>query len=169
MNHVPPEPIHSHHLAQHHVRPGQPRPANIDALIATIQQEFPHSLIRITGRGRTVQRQAELMAQRRRQNQAQFLRTYRPARHITEMDNWVTTHPHATEAETTTAFTEIINRARQGGATVSNHLSDRARDISIPHGTPQVQHQVRARLQELGAHVIDERDAVGGPHWHVDF
>jgi hypothetical protein len=28
---------------------------------------------------------------------------------------------------------------------------------------------VRQRLQALGGHVIDEHDAVGGPHWHVDF
>jgi hypothetical protein len=81
----------------------------------------------------------------------------------------VTAHPHATEQETTTAFTEIINRARRNGAVVSNHLSDRARDISIPRGSREVQQRVRARLRELGGHVIDERDAVGGPHCHVDY
>ncbi len=109
------------------------------------------------------------MAQRRRQNRAQFLHTYIPAPHITEMDHWVTAHPHATDEETTAAFTDIINRARQNGAVVSNHLSDHARDISIPRGTPQVQQQVRRRIQELGGHVIDEHDAVGGAHWHVDY
>jgi len=31
-----------------------------------------------------------------------------------------------------------------------------------------VANQVRTRLEELGAHVIDEHDAVGGAHWHVD-
>jgi hypothetical protein len=85
------------------------------------------------------------------------------------MDQWVTAHPQATAEEIATAYVEIINRARQRGAVVSNHLSDRARDISIPAGGPHVQTQVRHRLRELGGHVIDERDAVGGPHWHVDY
>ena len=162
--------VHHQHAAQRQAQAvPTARPASIDALIATVQREFPLAGIRITGRGRTVQRQAELMAQRRRQNRAQFLGTYRPAPHITEMDNWVTAHSQATEAETTAAFTEIITRARQNGAVVSNHLSDHARDISIPLGTLHVQQQVRQRLQALGAHVIDEHDAVGGPHWHVDF
>ncbi|MFO0956013.1 MAG: hypothetical protein U0800_00955 [Isosphaeraceae bacterium] len=66
-------------------------------------------------------------------------------------------------------FDRIIRRARQRGATVSNHLSDHARDISVPVGGHRVQGQVRARLQQLGGHVIDEHDAVGGAHWHVDF
>jgi len=178
MSQVQPEPVHSHevhqpqdahHPARHNAQPGQPHPANIDSLIATVQREFPASPFRITGRGRTVERQAELMAQRRRQNRAQFLHTYIPARHITEMDHWVTAHPHATELETTESFVQIINQARQNGAVVSNHLSDHARDISIPHGDPHARQQVRHRLQELGGHVIDEHDAVGGPHWHVDY
>jgi len=145
------------------------RPPNIDALVGTIQTEFPQTHIRVTGRGRTVQRQAELMAERRLQNRHQFLHTYRPAHHITEMDHWVTHHPHASQDETVAAFVEIINRARQRGAVVSNHLSDHARDISIPHGDHRVRSQVRVRLRELGAHVLDEHDAVGGPHWHVDY
>jgi hypothetical protein len=197
MSHVPPEPIRPHgahhphtahrshaahhphgvhhpshavHPAQHDAPPpGAPRPANVDALVVTIQRDFPAAAIQVTGRRRTVQRQAELMAQRRLQNRSQFLNTYHPAPHISEMDNWVTAHPRATEQEATAAFTEIITRARQNGAVVSNHLSDRARDISIPRGTPQVQHQVRQRIQSLGGHVIDEHDAVGGPHWHVDY
>jgi hypothetical protein len=80
------------------------------------------------------------------------------------MDNWVANHPRATEAETTTAFVEIINRARKNGAVVSNHLSDHARDFSIPHGTPHGRQQVRARLRGVGGHVIDDHGAVGGPH-----
>lgn len=186
-------PAHSPHPSDHHPsdhhphhHPHQPhptpqptphvtppplagRPANVDALIATVQQQFPNAAIRITGRGRTVQRQAELMMERRLQNRTQFLRVYRPAPHITEMDQWVAAHPHATRQETTAAFVDIINRARARGAVVSNHLSDRARDISIPHGGATTQQQVRHRLQELGGHVIDEHDAVGGAHWHVDY
>lgn len=175
---IPQEPIfpdtgHDAHedqaLPVGHSAAVQVRPLNIDALIAEIQQQFPAAAIRITGRGRTVERQAELMAQRRRENRHQFLRTYRPAAHITEMDHWVTAHPHASEADAVAAFVEIINRARHRGAVVSNHLSDHARDISIPVGHPQYRNQVRHRLEQLGAHVIDEHDAVGGPHWHVDY
>jgi len=175
-----PEPInagHGHH-AHHPLHtiplprprpPTAPHPANVEALVIAVQQQFPQAHIRITGRGRTVRRQAELMAQRRRANRAQFLNTYWPASHITEMDQWVTAHPRATEAETVDAFEEIIDRARQRGAIVSNHLSDRARDISIPMGGPDVQSQVRRYITSLGGHVIDERDATGGPHWHVDY
>ncbi len=178
MANTPPEPIHNlhaHGAGTHHALPhghptaAVPRPPNVDALIARVQGEFPQAGIRITGRGRTVQRQAELMAQRRMQNRQQFLGTYTAAPHITEMDQWVTSNPRATEAETVAAFVEIINRALRNGAVVSNHLSDHARDISIPIGNQAVRDQVRRRLQELGAHVLDEHDAVGGPHWHIDY
>jgi hypothetical protein len=177
MAHIQPEPINqsSGQMPAHHgasaVAAAQPavRPANVDALSALIQREFPNAHIRITGRGRTVQRQAELMADRRRRNRHEFLHTYRAAPHITEMDQWVTNHPQASQQETATAFVEIINRARRNGAVVSNHLSDRARDISIPVGDHHLRDRVRARLRELGAHVIDEADAVGGPHWHIDY
>lgn len=145
------------------------RPANVESLANQIQREFPAAHIRITGRGRTVNRQSDLMAQRRRTNRHQFLGTYRPAQHITEMDEWVTSHPTASLSDTTAAFERIIEAARRRGATVSNHLSDRARDISIPAGGPAIQAQVRHRLQALGAHVLDEHDAVGGAHWHVDY
>jgi hypothetical protein len=145
------------------------RPANVEALVNQIQREFPGAQIRITGRGRTVRRQAELMAQSRRANRQGFLGTYRAAPHITEMDIWMTAHPTATLNDTVNEFEAIINRARQGGAAVSNHLADRARDISIPVGGHEVQQRVRDRIQALGGHVIDERDAAGGPHWHVDY
>jgi hypothetical protein len=185
---VSPEPIssehqHHHHTHGHHGRPAahrvnqtrntlggaQPRPADVEALVRTVQRQFPEAHIRITSRGRTVHKQAELMAQRRQENRTQFLQTYKMAPHITEMDKWVTAHPSATREEATTAFEEIINRALQRGAAVSNHLSDRARDISIPSGGPNVQRQVRDFIKDLGGRVLDERDAVGGPHWHVDY
>lgn len=177
---IQPEPIHpfvhavlaavaSLSPARQLVPASAARPVNIDGLILQIQREFPNAHIRVTGRGRTVRRQAELMADRRRANRAQFLGTYRPAAHITEMDAWVTANPGATAAETATAFEAIIERARRAGVVVSNHLSDRARDISIPVGGRDIQNTVRSRLVQLGAHVIDEADAVGGPHWHVDY
>ncbi len=170
------EPIldfHAHRNFQHHTSAIQvaqtPPPPDIDALVLQIQREFPQGQIRVTGRGRTVERQAELMAQRRILNRRQFLHTYTAANHITEMDRWVTSHPHASQEETASAFVDIINRARQRGAVVSNHLSDHARDISIPTGNHHFRNQVRSRLHELGGRVIDEQDAVGGPHWHIDY
>lgn len=162
-------PEHTHRQAGHAQGGAQPRPANVEALILAVQRQFPDAHIRITGRGRTVGRQAELMAQQRRANRRQFLGVYRSAPHITEMDQWVTAHPHATEAETVSAFEEIINRAGQRGVVVSNHLSDRARDISIPLGGPDVATDIRRFITDLGGHVIDEHDAAGGPHLHVDY
>src|SRR3954471_7740457 len=126
MSQGPSEPIRSQRVnipATMLDRPAQnvARPANIDALIGIVQREFPTAGIRITGRGRTVEGQAELMAQRRIDDRAQFLRIYIDAPHITEMDNWVSEHPRATLAQTSAAFAQIINRARQSGAVVSNH------------------------------------------------
>ena len=164
-----PHPVRYQPPHEPHERPVSIRPANVDALIQMIQREFPNAGIRVTGGIRTVERQAQLMAQRRRQNRAQFISVYVPAAHITEMDNWVTTHPRATEAETVNAFIDIINRAVASGAVVSNHLGNHARDISIPIGTPAVRQQIRNRIIALGGHVIDEHDATGGPHWHVDY
>jgi len=173
IKHEPIRELNAHNLVPHHALPihnlARTHLPNIDALILTIQTEHPRAHIRITGRGRTVERQAELMSERRIQNRHQFLHTYLAAPHITEMDQWVTNHPHAKSDEAVAAFVEIINRARRNGAVVSNHLSDHARDISIPLGDHHYRTQVRNRLQELGAHVIDEGDAVGGPHWHIDY
>ena len=134
-------------LAVHPVSCTTARPINVESLVQQIQREFPTAHVRITGRGRTVRRQAELMADRRRANRTQFLHTYAHAQHITEMDQWVTAHPSASATETNAAFERIIEAARQRGATVSNHLSDRARDISIPSGGVAIRQQVRARLQ----------------------
>ncbi|GAB2620322.1 hypothetical protein [Novilysobacter erysipheiresistens] len=91
------------------------RPSNIDELIAIIQQEFPRAGIRITGRARTIRRQAELMAQRIRANRLEFLRTYRPASHIAEMDQWLLRHPSATARETVDEFERLIEQARARG------------------------------------------------------
>ena len=142
---------------------------DIEGLIHEAQRRFPAARIHTTGRMRTVRRQAELMAQRRRANRLQFLRTYRPTQHITEMDNWVAAHPRATERETVDAFETIIRRAVARGAAVSNHLTNRARDISVPAGGREVQTEVRQWFTDQGAHLIDEHDATGGPHWHIDF
>ena len=145
------------------------RPANIDQLIGMVQREFPAAGIRITGRARTIRRQAELMAQRIRANRQEFLGTYRATQHIREMNQWVVAHPGATADQTVTEFEAIINRAKARGAVVSNHLSNTARDISWPMGTPQSLATIEARINALGAHVIREPNAAGGRHWHVDW
>jgi hypothetical protein len=147
----------------------QQRPTNIDQLIATIQSEFPTAGIRITGRARTIRRQAELMAQRIRANRQEFLGTYRRTQHIIEMDRWFQANRNATLQQTVNEFEAIINRARARGAIVSNHLSNTARDISWPTGGPQQLNTIEARIQALGATVIREPNAAGGRHWHVDW
>ncbi len=147
----------------------QRRPANIDQLILVIQREFPRAGIRITGRARTVRRQAELMAQRIRASRSEFLRTYRTTRHILEMDEWFRRYPRATEQETVDEFERLIREARARGALVSNHLSDSARDISWPTGTARELDLIEARINELGATVLREPHAAGGRHWHVDW
>lgn len=145
------------------------RPSNIDQLIAIIQHEFPRAGIRITGRARTIRRQAELMAQRIRANRLEFLRTYRPTWHITAMDQWLRRHPSATERETVDEFERLIEQARARGALVSNHLSNTARDISWPIGSRQQLDAIEARINVMGGTVLREPHAAGGRHWHVDW
>lgn len=145
------------------------RPATIDALIETVRHEFPSARIRITGRARTVRRQAELMAQRIRSDRAEFLSTYVDRHHIRQMVAWYDDNPGATEGETIENFEEVIRRARASGAVVSNHLSDFARDISWPIGNDVDLAAIEQRIRDLGGSVIRERDAAGGPHWHVDW
>lgn len=144
-------------------------PANIDQLIAIIQREFPVAGIRVTGRARTIRRQAELMAERIRANRHEFLSTYRQTQHIREMNQWVIANPNATLQQTVSEFEALINRARTRGAVVSNHLSNTARDISWPIGTPLQLDTIEARIQALGVTVIREPNAAGGRHWHVDW
>ena len=141
----------------------------MEQLIATIQSEYPNAGIRITGRSRTILRQAQLMAERIHANREEFLNTYANRLHIREMSAWVLENPEATVSQTTTEFESIIQRARGRGATVSNHLSDHARDISWPVGTSLQLDEIEARVNTLGGVVLRERDAAGGPHWHIDW
>jgi hypothetical protein len=145
------------------------RPASIDALISTIQHEFPGAIIRTTGRARTIRRQAELMAQRIRADEDEFVQTYRDSHHIRQMVSWYRAHAGATEEATTGAFEEIVRSARASGAVVSNHLSDNARDISWPAGNEADRRAISTRIGELGGSVIEEPDAAGGRHWHIDW
>lgn len=141
---------------------------NVDQIIIAVQREYPYAAIRVTGRARTIRRQAELMAQRIRADRHEFLRTYAPKPHIREMDNWTRAHPQATLEETVGAFEGIIRDARVGGEVVSNHLSDTARDVSWPIGSPATLDAIEARIRELGGSVIREPNAAGGRHWHID-
>lgn len=150
-------------------RTAQVRPANIDQLISVVQREYPSARIRVTGRARTIRRQAELMAQRIRASRAEFLKTYRSTRHIEEMDRWLLRNPGASERETVDEFERLIEEARARGALVSNHLSNTARDISWPIGNHQQLDAIEARINELGASVLREPHAAGGRHWHVDW
>lgn len=144
-------------------------PTTIDGVIDTIKQEFPNAGIRTTDRGRTIREQADLMAERIRANRAEFMGTYAHRLHILEMDRWFTSNPNASLFQTVDEFERIIRGARANGEIVSNHLSDSARDISWPIGTPGVLNQIEQRIQHLGGRVIREPRAAHGRHWHVDW
>ena len=85
------------------------------------------------------------------------------------MNQFIINNPRATLDQTTQRFEAIINTAKLRGAQVSNHLSDTARDISIPIGLAATLNTIETRIQALGASVIREPNAAGGPHWHVDW
>ncbi|MEE9395381.1 MAG: hypothetical protein V3V31_00065 [Methylococcales bacterium] len=75
----------------------------------------------------------------------------------------------ATLKQTVVEFERIIRMARSRGAAVSNHLSNTARDISWPIGSPRDLDKIEARIVGLGAAVIREPNAAGGRHWHIDW
>lgn len=109
------------------------------------------------------------MAQRIRADEHEFRHTYRDSHHIRQMISCFRSHPGAKEESMTDSFEVIIRQARASGAVVSNHLSDHARDISWPRGNTADLHAIERRIRALGGHVILERDAAGGPHWHIDW
>jgi hypothetical protein len=142
---------------------------NIDLLINTVRLEFPNAQIRVTGRARTVRRQAELMAERIRANHQEFLRTYITNQHINEMFRWYLLNRDGTLEATTVEFERLIHEALARGHLVSNHLSDTARDISWPVGSAAELDAIQARINALGGAVLREPNAAGGRHWHVDW
>ncbi|HAT43299.1 MAG TPA: hypothetical protein DCS87_16440 [Rheinheimera sp.] len=141
----------------------------VDDVIAQVQSEYPLAKIRITGRARTTNRQAELMADRLIASKDEFLSVYANRPHITEMINWQSANPNATRDEMVEAFNDIIVRAISNGAVVSNHLSNTARDISVPRGDTEQVNEIEDRFNELGVSIIREPNAPAGAHWHVDF
>jgi hypothetical protein len=136
---------------------------DIEGVVGEVSDDYPDARIRITGAGRTIERQAELMAQRPNDD---LRGTYRDSPHIREMVAWRSAHPGASIQQTATAFEGIIRRAIVNGATVSNHLSDTARDISWPRNNYS---QVVGALRARGLNVIVERNAGTGPHLHLDW
>jgi hypothetical protein len=109
------------------------------------------------------------MADRLIANKDEFQKTYSNRSHIKEMIDWQNANPNATREQMIEAFDDIIQRAMKNGAVVSNHLSNSARDISIPKGDDSQVDKVEERFNELGVSVIREPNAQGGPHWHLDF
>lgn len=87
-------------------------PTTIDDLIVAIQGEFPGAGISVTGRARTIRRQAELMAQRIRANSGEFLSTYAARPHIIEMDRWVVANPSATLEQATSEVVRSLPVSR---------------------------------------------------------
>jgi len=88
--------------------------------------------------------------------------------HIQAMVRWRGANPNATREQIVSQFDTIIQGALATGATVSNHLSNTARDISIPRGTDVIRNQIEGRFNQLGVTVLREPNASGGPHWHLD-
>jgi hypothetical protein len=152
----------------------QPAGNWVDQRMSAAQQAHPQANLRVTGRGRTPQRQAELMYDRVQGNREDFLRTYpRNAPYVQQMDQYVQQHPNASRPEAVSQFTQYINEARQQGYRVSNHLPSAdgnrvARDVSVPQGGPAVQNQVEQTFNQLGCTVLREGNAATGAHWHVD-
>ncbi|MBL4693289.1 MAG: hypothetical protein JKY92_08185, partial [Magnetovibrio sp.] len=139
---------------------------NIEDVIGEASKEYPDAKLRITGQGRTVKRQAELMAQRRMTDRKDFMGTYKDRPHIREMDKWVKANPNASEAQVTKKFEGIIRKAQKSGYKVSGHLSDHARDISNPQKNKA---DIRKLLEKNGIRVLDEGNASTGAHWHLDY
>ncbi len=147
---------------------GQPKKTmkDIDSVIEEMSKQWPDAKIRITGKGRTVRRQAELMAKRRLRDRKDFMGTYTNRPHIREMDKWVGANPNATEKQAIRKFESIIRKAKSKGYQVSKHLSDDARDISIPKKDRAA---IRKYLENNGIRVLDEGSAATGRHWHLDY
>ncbi|WP_419799722.1 MAG: hypothetical protein ACNI26_15870 [Terasakiella sp.] len=122
--------------------------------------------MRVTSRGRTVRRQAELMARRRMRDRNDFLSTYTNHYYINDMDEWVTNNPNASHSEVSDEFEDIIEGALEAGYKVSNHLEGHAIDVSIPN---KHKSKVKSYLEGEGIRVLDEGGASTGAHWHLEY
>ncbi len=138
----------------------------LEDVVDDANDEYPGANMRITSRGRTVRRQAQLMARRRMRSRDDFLGTYTNHYYITDMDEWVTNHPDASFDEVTDEFEGIIEGALDAGYKVSNHLEGNAIDVSIPK---KHKSEVKSYMENSGVRVLDEGNAMTGPHWHLEF
>jgi hypothetical protein len=148
------------------------RPENIEQAVQAIMEESPDANIAVRSGVRTIRRQSELMVERIRASIDGFTQgegSYISRPHTEEMKAWQRANPNSSVEKNVDAFESIIRRARNNGAVVSNHLSDHARDITIPIGTTTQLNQIESRFNEIGVRVIREPNAVGGPHWHLDW
>ncbi|GGF71006.1 hypothetical protein GCM10011332_26220 [Terasakiella brassicae] len=139
---------------------------DIEDAVADANSKWPNAKIRITGRARTVNKQATLMAKRRMASREDFMGTYTNHDYIKEMDQYVTDNPNASLGTVTSEFERIIRAALAAGYKVSDHLSDTARDVSIPRANKS---DVRTFFENSGIRVLDESGASSGAHWHLDY
>lgn len=146
------------------------QPSWAEQRVGQVAQEYPAARIRVTGRQRNVERQAELMVDAANRNPDAFLRNYGNAPYAQDMVDWLDDHPDAPRAQAVQQFASQITQARVQGARVSDHLNspDSNRvgvDISVPVGDASLQNQVQSRLQQQGARV--NRHEETGDHWHL--
>ncbi|MDV7341519.1 hypothetical protein RYZ26_18075 [Terasakiella sp. A23] len=139
---------------------------DLEDVVDDANEEYPGANMRITSRGRTVRRQAQLMARRRMRSRDDFLSTYTNHYYIIEMDEWVTNNPDASFDEVTDEFEGIIEEALDAGYKVSNHLEGNVIDVSIPK---KHRSEVKSYMENSGVRVLDEGNAMTGPHWHLEF
>lgn len=139
---------------------------DFDDIVDDANDEYPGAKMRVTSRGRSVRRQAQLMARRRMRSQDDFLHTYTNHDYILRMDQWVTDNPKATFEQVTNEFETIIEGALEAGYPVSKHLEGNAIDVSIPK---RHKSKVKSYLENSGLRVLDEGNAMTGPHWHLEY
>lgn len=140
-----------------------------EQIILNTKGAYPRAGIRVTGRGRTIKQQAAFLARQIRQNRAIFTATYGTGRQYTrDMLAWHAANPAASEDATIEQFVMFLNEGNSRGERISNHVGNDAIDISWPVGTPQDLDKIEAHITNLGARVIREKNAAGGPHWHID-
>jgi putative peptidoglycan binding protein len=139
---------------------------DLEGAVDDANNEYPGANMRVTSQGRSVRRQAELMASRRMRSRSDFLGTYTNHYYINDMDEWVTNNPDASHSEVSDEFEDIIEEALDAGYKVSNHLEGHAIDVSIPR---KHQSEVKSYLEGEGIRVLDEGGAATGAHWHLEF
>ncbi len=113
--------------------------------------------ITVTGTTRTVQRQAELMANM----SDNTLQSLYAGSYVNDMINYRNaTKPKPSPSQIVQKFVEIINKARAEGSFVSRHLSGEAVDIA-----PSTS-KVRSALESKGLTIKDETET-GINCWHI--